>query len=170
VLGRHLNIVDAALNGEVAKLLTIREKKYQLPDGIFTKLIAGIVEFGKYGLPDDCIADVPANIRCADVGLENAEYHISAYWIMPTLDAVIDTINNGFVFVGYCEPITGGGIYPKLNGDAKPVLGAGVNCVTLTSLNTVALNSESIRLALTVPSSLNSWVILVILNSLATQP
>jgi hypothetical protein len=88
VLGRHDKSELAGLNDDDAKLLTIRLKKYQLPEGILASDTAGIAVLMLYGLPLDCISVVPANMRWSAVGLAKAEYQISAYCVMPELDVV----------------------------------------------------------------------------------
>ena len=79
MLGLHWNIVELELNTDDAKLLTIRLKKYQLPEGMSDTVTGGIAVLMSYGLPLLCIAVVPANILWSAVGEIKAEYHISAY-------------------------------------------------------------------------------------------
>ena len=68
--------MDGELNTLEPRPLTMRVKKYQFPAAISVKVIVNGV-FGSYGLPSDAMAEVPAKILCAVVGLAYAEYQHS---------------------------------------------------------------------------------------------
>ena len=81
------------------------------------------------GVPLDWISLVPKNINCVVVGYWYAEYHSSAYWVMPDDAVVTCTLKYGITLFGYCENITGAGIVPNVNGLPMLELLAGVKCV-----------------------------------------
>ena len=71
------------------------------------------------------MAVVPANMRWSFVGFVKAEYQISAYCVIPELDVVTFTLNDGIAEVGCSDEIVGAGTVPKNVGSPIPVFGAG---------------------------------------------
>ena len=133
VMGRQLMSALAALNVDELRLFTIRLKKYQLPNGMPESVTGGHASLGWYGCPLALMAVVPANMRCASVGVGKAEYQTSAYCVMPEVLVVTLTSKLGMAALGCALEITGAGTKPKVVGEPMPVLGAGVNCVIATS-------------------------------------
>ena len=68
---------------------------------------------------------VPPKINCVDVGVEKAEYQISAY--VAKLAVPIDgcTLKLGTAADGELETTVGAGTVPKNEGSGRSVLGAG---------------------------------------------